>query len=405
MSRRSTQRKHSKAETPALRFLRFATHCRTRDLQQLAVLAELSGGICGLIHALQTERGASSIFLGSKGARFVDLAARVKDTARRDSRVRGLLEHVDERLDRISAGARFYTRVAMAFRALDSLPAIRAQISSLAVAPKDALEAFSGIIACLLAVAFEAADVAADPETSRALVALANFAQGKEYAGQERASAAAALSRGEFDPADRQHLRQLAAAQSRVFQVFLEFADPACLADFLDLTQGADTIELHRMRHAVTGAGSADTPDVAADAWYAVATRRIDRMKVIENQLTANLQTLCTRKLADDAPKPIELPVGDVRHDGSGVFGVRSMLDVVKAQSQRIDAISSQLESARAALAERKIVERAKGILTRSRRLSEQDAYTLIRETAMKQNRRIADVSEAIVSMADLLKS
>ena len=49
------------------------------------------------------------------------------------------------------------------------------------------------MIALLLAVGFEAADTAADPETSRALIALVNFAQGKEYAGQERATAGAAL--------------------------------------------------------------------------------------------------------------------------------------------------------------------------------------------------------------------
>jgi AmiR/NasT family two-component response regulator len=63
------------------------------------------------------------------------------------------------------------------------------------------------------------------------------------------------------------------------------------------------------------------------------------------------------------------------------------------------------LESARVALAERKAIERAKGILMRSRRLSEQDAYGLIRQTAMKQNKRIIEVAEAIVSMADILKS
>jgi AmiR/NasT family two-component response regulator len=91
--------------------------------------------------------------------------------------------------------------------------------------------------------------------------------------------------------------------------------------------------------------------------------------------------------------------------EGIGMFSVRSILDVVKAQSRRIDDISSQLESARLALAERKIIERAKGILTRSKRLSEQDAYTLIRKTAMQQNKRIIEVAEAIVSMADILKS
>ena len=84
---------------------------------------------------------------------------------------------------------------------------------------------------------------------------------------------------------------------------------------------------------------------------------------------------------------------------------MRSILDVIEAQSRRIDDINSQLESARAALTERKIVERAKGILMRSRRLSEKDAYTLLRQTAMSQNKRIFEVAEAILSMADIFKT
>ena len=40
----------------------------------------------------------------------------------------------------------------------------------------------------------------------------------------------------------------------------------------------------------------------------------------------------------------------------------------------------------------------------RSRRLSEKDAYTLLRQTAMSQNRRIFEVAEAIISMADILR-
>lgn len=72
---------------------------------------------------------------------------------------------------------------------------------------------------------------------------------------------------------------------------------------------------------------------------------------------------------------------------------------------RRIDDINSQLESARVALAERKTIERAKGILMRSRRLSEKDAYTLLRQTAMSQNKRIIEVAEAIISMADIFRA
>jgi hypothetical protein len=414
MSRRNKPTDATADRTPAARFLRSARLCRARDLELLSILSELVKGISELIHALQKERGASSIYLGSNGAHFADrLVERVAESSGLEERVRDHLEHMDGKLDPMSRSARFYTRVAYAFRALDSLPGTRKQVAALALAPQDAVNAFTDVIAHLLAVGFEAADTAADAETSRALIALVNFAQGKEYAGQERATAGAALSRGHFDAAERRHLRHLEAAQERAFKIFVEFADPRHLAMFLELNASVDTAEFKQLRASVFEQDlSGGPPGVTADAWYEAATRRIDAMRTIEDRVASDLGRLCAVRLADakagarrvdaldrdslDLTAPVAMLVTEP---------MRSILDVIEAQSRRIDDISAQLESARAALTERKIVERAKGVLMRSRRLSEKDAYTLLRQTAMSQNKRIFEVAEAVLSMADIFKT
>jgi hypothetical protein len=439
MSRRNKPIDAAEGPTLAVRFLRSAHLCRARDLKLLSILSDLVKGISELIHALQKERGASSIYLGSNGAHFADrLVARVAESRSLEARVRDHLEHMDEKLDPMSCSARFYTRVAFAFRALDSLPGTRERVSALALAPQDAVKAFTDVIALLLAVGFEAADTAADPETSRALIALVNFAQGKEYAGQERATAGAALSRGHFDAVDRRHLRHLEAAQERAFKVFCEFADPRHLTLFLELSSSPETAEFKQVRaRAFEQSPSGELPAVSADAWYEVTTRRIDAMRGIEDCVAADLGQLCAVKLADaragakrvdaidrevlNLTAPFAMVVTDLEaaDNTAGMAGgvelygmedglpkpMRSILDVVEAQSRRIDDINSQLESARVALTERKTIERAKGILMRSRRLSEKDAYTLLRQTAMSQNKRIFDVAEAIISMADIFKT
>jgi len=429
----------AQTDTLAARFLRSAQMCRARDLKQLSVLSYLVKGVSELIHALQKERGASSIYLGSNGVHFADrLLERVAESRSLGERVRDHLEHVDEKLEPMSCGARFYTRIAFAFEALDSLPGVRDQVSALTLTPQDAIKAFTEVIALLLAVGFEAADIAADPDTSRALIALVNFAQGKEYAGQERATVGAALSRGNVDVATRRHLRHLEAAQERAFQLFTEFADPAHVILFVELSGSPETAELNQMRAAVREQNPSGEPRaLTADAWYEVTTRRIDSMRAIEGCVAAELGRLCTVKLAeakagvkridpiDRAPlkrtAPFAMLVTDIdpavnslgMGGGVEVYGMdnglpkpmRSIRDVVEAQSRRIDDINSQLESARTALAERKTIERAKGILMRSRRLSEKDAYTLLRQTAMSQNKRMIEIAEAIVSMADIFKT
>ena len=65
--------------------------------------------------------------------------------------------------------------------------------------------------------------------------------------------------------------------------------------------------------------------------------------------------------------------------------------------------MEKELEATRSELQGRKQIDRAKGLLMRSKGLSEEEAYALLRRTAMNQNRKISDVAERLVSAAELL--
>jgi AmiR/NasT family two-component response regulator len=422
-------------KTTAARFLRAAGLCRTRDLERLFELGELVKSINELIHGLQRERGASSIVLGSRGVNYRGpLNAQISRCHESEREVCARLGHIGEKLDGMSFGARFYLRAALALRALDTLRQLRGQIADLSIAAQDAVERFSEIIGSLLAVGFEVADIAADPEISRALISLANFAQGKEYAGQERATAGAAFSRGGLEAAEQDRLRALISSQDQAFRIFSEFAQPAHLMAFRKLLHSSDSAEVKRMRKMAQELEH-QAATVTADAWFRCTTARIDAMKDIEDQMTSDLRGLCTIKLAEarsdsgsaqqrhdmelSSTAPIAMVVADANPAlkelglSSGVAlytldaalpkPMRSILDVIHAQSRRLSRVSHELQSARAALAERKAIERAKGLLMTSRRLSEKQAYDLMRGTAMNQNKRIIEIAEAIISMADIL--
>ena len=76
---------------------------------------------------------------------------------------------------------------------------------------------------------------------------------------------------------------------------------------------------------------------------------------------------------------------------------------MVQEQSRRLQAVSDELQQVRATLNERKVVERAKGLLMAHRQLSEEEAHKMLRQTAMNQNRRLVDVAESVLAMADFL--
>ena len=91
--------------------------------------------------------------------------------------------------------------------------------------------------------------------------------------------------------------------------------------------------------------------------------------------------------------------------DGLAPGRVRPVLDVALTRFQLMQQLRADLAKAKADLASRKTVERAKGLLMKERGLDEDGAYKLLRKLAMDQNKRIGDVAREIVTYAKVLKS
>lgn len=89
--------------------------------------------------------------------------------------------------------------------------------------------------------------------------------------------------------------------------------------------------------------------------------------------------------------------------DGLKRERVKPILDMAIVRFNAFSHLSRELEEARSELEDRKVIERAKGILMTSKGLSEEDAYALLRKTAMNQNRKIAEIAQSLVTAAGLL--
>jgi response regulator NasT len=89
--------------------------------------------------------------------------------------------------------------------------------------------------------------------------------------------------------------------------------------------------------------------------------------------------------------------------DGLKQDRVKPILDMAISRFNAFSRLTRELEEARGELEERKLIERAKGILMKSRRLSEEEAYALLRKTAMNQNRKIVEIAQSLVTAAGLL--
>ncbi len=83
---------------------------------------------------------------------------------------------------------------------------------------------------------------------------------------------------------------------------------------------------------------------------------------------------------------------------------IDSIINIAVARFKEQQRLKSELEKTKSKLEERKLIDRAKGILIKTRGFSEDDAYHTLRKLAMDRNIAIGEMAKNVISMAELLK-
>lgn len=99
----------------------------------------------------------------------------------------------------------------------------------------------------------------------------------------------------------------------------------------------------------------------------------------------------------------IEAGVSAYVVDGLRPDRIKPILDAAIARFHMIQRMRTELAATRAALEERKVIDRAKAVLMKARGIDEEAAYALLRKTAMDQGKRVADIAQQLVMAAGLL--
>ena len=108
---------------------------------------------------------------------------------------------------------------------------------------------------------------------------------------------------------------------------------------------------------------------------------------------------------SDDAltSAAIEAGVSAYVVDGLRPDRVKPVLDAAIARFNVFQRMRTELAETKRALEERKVIDRAKGLIMKAKGIDEDAAYSLLRKAAMNQGKRLADVAEALVESAGLL--
>lgn len=120
-------------------------------------------------------------------------------------------------------------------------------------------------------------------------------------------------------------------------------------------------------------------------------------------------------------PKPIVMFTNDSDHsmigeainagvsayvvDGFSESRIKPIMDVAIARFREFHALRTELEKTKNTLEERKLIDKAKGIVMQQRQCSENDAYNILRKLSMENNKRIGEVAEQIISITEALSN
>jgi response regulator NasT len=108
---------------------------------------------------------------------------------------------------------------------------------------------------------------------------------------------------------------------------------------------------------------------------------------------------------SDTVEAAIDAGVSAYVVDGLRRDRIKSILDVTISRFHAFNRLQSELNAAKSALEERKLIEQAKSLLMQRRGIGEDEAYALLRRTAMNQSRKIADLARALIDATSLFSS
>jgi two-component system, response regulator / RNA-binding antiterminator len=90
--------------------------------------------------------------------------------------------------------------------------------------------------------------------------------------------------------------------------------------------------------------------------------------------------------------------------DGLKKERMKPILDLCVSRFNAFARLQDELDRTKNALEERKVIDRAKGILMKLKGLTEEEAYVLMRSTAMREKKKIGEIAQSILTASELLK-
>ncbi len=238
-----------------------------------------------LVHELQKERGMTAGFLGSKGTKF---SSEIKEQRRSTDEKAEILDQYLANYDLSSMSKRFQSGLSKALEQLRQIDRKRDAVDAQSIQLKDALGYYTGINASFLELVSELSRVSPDAELAVMTAAYANYLQGKERAGIERAVLSDVFARDDFGDMFNRFM-SLVTTQTIYTNVFLSLASKEAIDLYRSTMTGEFIDETDRMRKIAIEKAATGGFGIDSVYWFKKQTGKINLLKKVEDELAAGL--------------------------------------------------------------------------------------------------------------------
>ena len=315
----------------------YSTLKQMEDTVEASVAAQT---VSRLITALQRERGASGVYLGSQGRTMAN-------------RLPGMRQATNEALSAVrELAARDSSHIGSVLKGLDELPATRSQVDTFAITNVESGARFTGHIRSLIGFTHAVERGVQDATLARALGGLNQFIEMKERAGRERAMLGVVFAQDRFDA-------PLLASFSRnlgEFSAYMEGFRRAAAEGFTraldEKLQQPSALEVARLQRLAFEVPIGQSLGVDSEKWFETATNRIDLMGELEQTLAQDVGTLAAQA-RDEAQSALWMTVSAVVIAllvvvGLSLLIIRNIKLAVREVNQALLALSARDLTAKA---------------------------------------------------------
>jgi len=239
-----------------------------------------------VVHECQKERGASGVFLGSKGRKFgPELAQQRNHTDEKIAELKAIITNYDPRSASEGMGSQFD----VAYVQLERLSERRGRIDSQSVSGAEALAYYTNMNGEFLRLADELQNIATSGTAAKSIGAFSAFLQEKERAGIERAVLSVTFAADKFPAGFHLKFVTLLAEQHAYEDIFQRQAQPQYFEFYQAKMDHEAVREVQRMREVAEAQASRGGFGIEGKHWFDTITIKINLLKEVEDYLTTDI--------------------------------------------------------------------------------------------------------------------